>query len=205
MILSRKIFIKAHADLHEYAENKLKNSKKIDFDDPETWLWGDIYDMANVKKSLARECQNSIDRARFYLKHRYLFGNHERQADSDQFVRISDRVGAMHGDFIFLGNKRSIEYRAGEHGAGFLKRKLWVNLLEAAEHGYDRETSTEDLYRAEQICLKYGVDTLIVAHKHPKKMQTTHFVGYKKEITLIVLPRGYTLLEIQGANVTDIT
>lgn len=171
------------------------NEKKVTYDlsDKKLMLIGDIFDMTNCKKSEVKKYQNLIDNTKAVLKERYLFGNHEAQRDYDRLYKIpGTRTGVMHGDYIFWGAEKSQNYREKSHGAGFLKRLLWVNALEAFENGYDRKIKTDDLDRFNTMCIKYDVDRVIVGHLHCKKRID---ITYKGKL-LTVLPRGMTELEI---------
>ena len=153
---------------------------------------GDNIDMTNCKKKMVGHCQAKINELRKLYGRRFITGNHEAQRDADLLVIIPRTdVGIMHGDFIFWGAEKSMKYRRKDHGAGFLKRGLWVNALEAFENDYDRPVKQEHLDRANLICSSKNLSRLIVGHKHPSKQGDYKLVC---GATLTTLPRGINKL-----------
>ena len=180
-----------YTDIHEYAPNII-NCPIIP--GPNKVYVGDNIDLANVAKDQVGSAEK---RLKGLAEKEWLLwknGNHERQKDSDTLSKLTDAIGCMHGDGIFWDKKKSDKYRSKDHGAGFLKRKLWVNALESLENGWDRAVSKSDLERFYQHCLSNGVNCIIVGHLHPKKLLNIKYKG----MTLIVLPRGYTELDIES-------
>jgi len=182
------------ADLHRGAKNELHCD--YDLSDKNLYIVGDVYCMANIPKSEVKKQQNNIDRERNILKNRYITGNHERQRDQDRVEKINSQVGVMHGDYIMWGHNRSVEYRSGKHGLGSLMYKLkgtlWVNTLEAIEHGYERELNKNDLERALGVCRHNALKVVIIGHGHFPELVRQNYKGIK----VIGLPRGKTQLSM---------
>ena len=155
-------------DGHEYAPNQLKGFKNpYNPRDKREYYIGDNLDLINCKKKDVPKLQARLNELRAQYGDRFITGNHEAQRDRDRLVIIKPGIAVMHGDLIFWGIEKSERYRMKDHGAGFLKRALWVNALEAVEAGYDRKISETDLIRFDAICKQYGVHTIIVGHLHP--------------------------------------
>ena len=175
-------------DLHIFAPNELKiKGDQFNPQLPREYYIGDNLDLINCKKKDVPKVQELIDFLREKYGKRFITGNHEAQRDMDKLIIIKPGVAVMHGDLIFWGADKSERYRRKDHGAGFLKRGLWVNALESLEAGYDRKISKEDLIRFDYLCEKYSVHTIIVGHLHPEKTITTISPQGNK---LIALKRG---------------
>lgn len=180
-------------DIHKKAPNEIGGLQNpFDPSNPREWYLGDNWDIINCKKKDVKFVQEQIDMLRVLYGKRFITGNHEAQRDSDRLVIVKPGIAAMHGDLIFWGKEKSEKYRQKDHGAGVLKRALWVNALEAVEAGYDRKVSEEDLIRFDAICATAGVHTIIVGHMHP----TSQRVITRGPNTLIVLKRGITTLSL---------
>lgn len=178
-------------DLHRGSTNEV--SLNLNLDDPRLIFGGDIYDLTNTKKSDLENQRAKMKRAKAALGPRYLYGNHEAQRDMDVLWIIpGTRTGVMHGDLIFWGDDKSEAYRRKSHGAGFLKRGIWANALEAFENGYDRKVKTDDLERFYRLAVHWNVDRIIVGHMHPSKHLEIDYKGKR----LTVCKRGLTELEI---------
>lgn len=177
-------------DIHEGSTMELKFAKSPYYPrDPDEYYIGDNIDLVNCKKKYVDMYTRKLNDLKAAYGRRFITGNHEAQSDEDQLVVVEGtNTGLMHGDFIFWGSEKSIKYRQKDHGAGFLKRGLWVNALEAFENGYDRPITSEDLARAEWIARDKKLDRLIVGHKHPGKRQVYKLLNGATEF--IVLPRG---------------
>lgn len=190
MIKSLYTFI---SDLHEGAPNELQGyAYPYQPQNDKEYYVGDNIDMTNCKKSKVKFYQDKLNKLKQFYGDRLITGNHEAQRDTDRLVIIKPGIAVMHGDDIFWGRNKSAEYRQKDHGAGFLKRGLWVNALEAIEQGYDRKVSDQDLNRFSAICDTFGVHTIIVGHLHPTKQLDIDHNGKK----LIVLKRGITTLAL---------
>lgn len=185
-----------HTDVHIGATNQLGgfSEKNLDPSNENEWVLGDVFDLTNCKKKDVKKIQEQLDHFRKLYGRRFITGNHEAQKDSDQFQWIdqSRGIAAMHGDFIFWGQEKSLKYRFKDHGAGFLKRLLWVNAVEAIEKGYDRQVNGDDLKRFSGYCKASEIKVLIVGHMHPKKTIKIYHDG----LVLIVLKRGTTMLDL---------
>lgn len=180
-------------DLHIYAPNELEGFRNcFNPNDLNEYFLGDNFDLTNCKKKEVRAVQRELDKLKEKYGDRFITGNHEAQRDTDRLVIIKPGIAVMHGDDIFWGREKSVKYRRKDHGAGFLKRGLWVNALEAFEAGYDRKISKEDIERFIAICKHYGVHTIIVGHLHPAKQIILKQDGF----TLICLKRGVTTLSL---------
>lgn len=185
-----------HTDTHIGATNQLPgfSEKDLDPSNENEWVLGDVFDLTNCKKKEVKLLQGRLDHFRKLYGKRYITGNHEAQKDADlfQWIDQSKGVAAMHGDFIFWGLEKSFKYRNKDHGAGLLKRLLWVNAIEAIEKGYDRQVNSDDLNRFSGYCKSNGIKVLIVGHMHPKKTLKI----YHGDLVLIVLKRGTSALDI---------
>lgn len=180
-------------DIHEEAPNELAGFRNCyNPSDKNEYYIGDNIDLINCKKKDVARLQARINELRLLYGDRFITGNHEAQRDSDRLVIIKPGVAVMHGDLIFWGKEKSEKYRRKDHGAGFLKRGLWVNALEAFEAGYDREISEEDIHRFIDLCHQHNVHTIIVGHMHPKVQK----ILQRADLTLIVLKRGVTTLRL---------
>lgn len=177
-------------DIHEGSTMELKFPKSpYNPKDPDEYYIGDNIDLVNCKKKLVKFYQDKLNQLRVAYGRRLITGNHEAQKDADLLVIVpGTNTGLMHGCLICWGEEKSMKYRRKDHGAGFLKRGLWVNALEAFENGYDRPITSEDLERASRIAKAKQLDRLIIGHKHPSKRQTYKLLNGASE--LIVLPRG---------------
>ena len=179
-------------DLHLYAPNAILDESVFSPSNSREFYLGDNYDLANCKKSDVKEVQDKVTRLKRLYGGRFISGNHERQSDSDSLVKINNDVAVMHGDLIFWGEEKSKDYRSKPHGAGFLKRGLWVNALEAIENGYNRKVSSEDRGRFSAMAVSYKVKRIIVGHLHPSEQLDINVDG----CLLTVLKRGVTELEL---------
>lgn len=181
-------------DLHSFSTNAIStNGVTVYLNDPYTICGGDNFDIVNCKKSDVKKVQGYIDAWKEAMGDRYIFGNHEAQRDNDRMYKIrGTRVGVMHGDLIMWGKKKSEKYRRKDHGAGFLKRGLWVNALEAFENGYNRKVNDEDLERFYEQCILHDVDRIIIGHMHPEKQIDIIYKG--KHLT--ICKRGLTVIEL---------
>lgn len=151
---------------------------------------GDIFDIKKCKRAdVHRMIQLRAHYARLYGQ-RWLDGNHEVTEAKDRVICITMDIGYCHGDFISWGKEKSEKYRAKKPGTSIAGRMV-TELIEAAEHGYDRKLEREDLERAFMMCVESGVKILIMGHLHPKTMR----VYYHKDIMLICLPRGKTIIK----------
>ena len=199
-------------DLHLGAPNALfKTKEHANIFTPESNVeiyLGDNFDLANCSKDDVLYIRSLIIGYKEKYGARFITGNHERQRDEE-----TERSGYMyrgyhndkpylihfqHGDFVFWGQEKSKAYRAKEWGAGFLKRGLWVNFLEALEQGYDRKLNGVDLFRAKLALLhaskiaafdtsSFSKAFLVVGHLHPKK---NLFIELGSNTYLLVLKRG---------------
>lgn len=185
-----------HADFHIGAPNQLEGygPQNLDPSNFDEWVLGDVYDLVNTKKSLVEAAEAEFKKMRALYGRRYITGNHEAQGDYDHFEWVDEekRIAVMHGDYIFWGNEKSMKYRRKSHGAGFLKRLLWVNAVEAFEAGYDRQLKEDDLDRFVKFCKLNQIKTLIVGHLHPSKPIDFMRDGRR----LIVLKRGTTMIDL---------
>lgn len=179
-------------DVHEGAKNEI-SLMLPENPDEDTYFLGDIFDLSNCKKSDVKYYQGQINAYRQKMGQRYRLGNHERQRDRDILLHIGYGVGIMHGDEISWGAKRSMNYRSGEHGAGFFKRVMFTEAREIVEQGWERELSEEDLQRADDLMAMAGCHTVIIGHCHPRKQRVYKTPNGRK---LIVLKRGLTELDI---------
>lgn len=180
-------------DIHEGSTMQIAKCSDFKWDQADIIYGADNIDMTNCKKSMVNHYQELIYKLKNILGDRFLTGNHCAQRDSDRLYKIPNtRVGVMHGDLIFWGKEKSQKYRNKKHGAGFLKRGLWVNALEALENGYDRKVNDDDLERFHALCLIYDVDRIIVGHLHPKRQIDIFYKG--KHLT--ICQRGLTELEV---------
>lgn len=179
-------------DLHIGAKNQILSIAELTPSDLNEYLLGDIFDLINCKKSDVKFLQDLIEHYKIIYRTRYILGNHEAQRDKDSFLYLNDDTGAMHGDHIFWGEDKSVKYRMKDHGAGVLKRNLWVPALEAIENGYDRKISDTDIDRFKLVCKEKNVKRIIVGHMHPTEQRNIVTEG----LTLTVLKRGTTELEL---------
>lgn len=179
-------------DLHLYAPNAILDESVFSPSNSREFYLGDNYDLANCKKSDVKEVQDKVTRLKRLYGGRFISGNHERLNDQDKFVLVTESVYVMHGDLIFWGAQKSQDYRSKSHGAGFLKRGVWVNALEAFENGYDRKVNDTDLARFLDLALKIDAKRIIVGHMHPSKQLDIEWGGR----VLTVLKRGVTELEL---------
>lgn len=179
-------------DLHLYAPNSILDESVFSPSNSREFYLGDNYDLANCKKSEVKEVQEKVTKLKRLYGGRFISGNHERQNDQDKFVLVTESVYTMHGDLIFWGGQKSQDYRSKPHGAGFLKRGVWVNALEAFENGYDRKVNDTDLSRFIDLAVKIDAKRIIVGHLHPSKQLDIECNGR----LLTVLKRGVTELEL---------
>lgn len=178
-------------DLHIYAPNELEGYRNcFNPSDENEFFLGDNFDLINCKKKEVKNVQREIDKLKEKYGKKFITGNHEAQRDTDSLVIVKPGIAAMHGDDIFWGREKSVKYRQKDRGAGFLKRGLWVNALEAFEQGYDRKVSDEDLKRFDSVATANGVHTIIVGHLHPKDQLNINYNNKR----LVVLKRGITTL-----------
>lgn len=185
-----------YTDYHIGAPNELKNAPPIPKEfEKNTYFLGDIFDLANCAKRDIISLSSKLKRMQKTHRHNWVNGNHERQKDQDLVCYVHENILAMHGDEIARGNKWSVEYRAKPHGASFIKRGLWVNALEIAELGIERDLDGDDLLRADAILnsLPKGfAKILIIGHMHVRK--TCYFVTPAGRM-IVCLPRGRTVLD----------
>lgn len=181
-------------DEHEGSTNGLElDHRPFNYLNPFLIYGGDNIDLVNCKKKDVKAYQVMIRVLKEKMGDRYLFGNHEAQGDSDRMYKIPNtRIGVMHGDLIMWGKEKSEKYRKKKHGAGFLKRGLWVNAVEAFENGYNRKVNNDDLERFYSQCIQNDVDRIIIGHMHPDKQ--IEIIYKRKHLT--ICKRGLTELEL---------
>lgn len=191
---------KIATDLHIFGPHQFVKPKDLAVD-YQTYLLGDIVDMANVKKE-------DIDKARSMIKHlvtiyngRYIMGNHELYMldmmnsvpTPDHIIvqRPGNNIMLCHGHIPLWGKERSYKWMDKKAGAGFLRRSVsWgINKYRDVFGGH---VSDKDLRKLHDYAVDNGCRTIITGHKHPKSTEIyTH-----RNVKIIVLRRGFHNLEV---------
>lgn len=172
-------------DTHWYAPNEI--DVKIFNDDI---LLGDIFDLKNCKKSDVEIVKKRI----LATDRHYLKDNHDAIDGkvSDPELIPNTEIAICGGSQIFWDEDRLHDYTNKEHGAGFLKRQIWVRMLMIASRFVSDKISDKAMDRAVKIAKGLGAKVVVCGHKHPNKVLTRIQNG----VTLYVLPRGKTTLDL---------
>ena len=178
-----------HNDYHLFGVNQLmkptpENIARIFHPENELeYDIGDNWELENCEYKDVNLVQHYINKyAKLYGPKRFNPGNHGVQHDRDFMMHINEDVGVMHGDEICWPLERSIKFRAGEPGAGFLKRQVWGRLI--ADH--NGNISREDMERFEAVAIRENKKKIIIGHTHIKDTETFERGGRK----LVALKRG---------------
>ena len=151
------------------------------------YLIGDNVDMTNCHK---KDIQKAL-KTRASLQERalgYIDGNHEAYSKGNNHIWVRGYTYMMvHGDFEAWGAKRATKYRNKSHGAGWIKRQIWVRLLKFFESIWPVKPSKKMINNMVALAEKKGATVIIAGHKHPRKT----YNKVHKNIRIIVLKRGY--------------
>lgn len=167
-----------YQDIHIGAPNAVMSYAKLheltiaDIQAGHTVVWnGDIFDLANCKKEdvemLKQWAKDWRHEANLFENFYYNTGNHER-LDTRFDHTIVEHDGLKY--FITHSDKQANEkkyakYRNKKHGAGWLKRKLWVPMLDWVEN-WKRVPSEKMLHRCAHEAWNHGCDVFIGGHIH---------------------------------------
>lgn len=155
-------------------------------------LLGDIFDLANCKKSEVKKYKTLAETYREvanrpYSKLEYILGNHERLT-TKQEMHIQGRAMFVHGDMMD-NPKRWAKYRAKKHGAGWFKRKLWVSAVMLFEKMVNRSPGKRLLNNVvdtkKSLTLDgRPIDTCVMGHFHYNEDMTY------KGVRVVILDQG---------------
>lgn len=183
-------------DIHKWSPIEIQGAELMALPaGPNTYLAGDIIDLANVAK--ADLSSALIDRANLILKHKqhYDDGNHERSN-----LRYWPMISALseQGKKAFIGHgdleanpSKWYAYRKEAKGAGWFKRKFVVPFI-AEWESIARGLQPDFIQRAVALAKANGCTHYICGHFHPPQRITQVIDG----ITIIVLPRGINKVTI---------
>lgn len=175
------------ADLHLYGP---KPTKRRDWRSADVLL-GDIFDAEYVIKSERELLVRDIIAAKKLFGERYTSGNHEKVLPIGE-VYVTNGIVFTHGDNEANPTKW-LAYRKDTKGAGFFKRQVLSKAIRFGELAFDRPLKADFLDRAVSLALKHFCNTYVCGHFHvDEKLVMQH-----KGIQIIVLPRGFTKLEIE--------
>lgn len=162
----------------------------------DTHLLGDIVDLANAAYSDLPKYEALHTSLKMKHGENYFDGNHERCDKVNEVIvetnSHSDRWLFAHGDLEANPTKWEA-YRQKSHGAGAFKRKFIIPFIAEAEKVINRADMKPDfLERVYQLCQTHSANHYVCGHFHPPRMIVTVYKG----ITVIVLPRGCTILDL---------
>lgn len=187
------IDIGLHTDLDVWTDCHKRSDMAIPFKPlrtENTILMGDNIDVSREKKSKVNNAREEESVLVDLYGNSYFTGNHSRAKDVDDYRPINHfrHIACGHGDSIFKGFEWSHEYRNGEAGAGFLKRKIWTNFLEGVQQNWGGSLDNAELENAYQIAKYIGSRVLLIGHGHP----VDHLQYDYKNIHVECFQRGRT-------------
>lgn len=180
-----------YADLHLGAPNELNISI---INDEDTILLGDIWCLARCKYSEVASQEQQVDTFMARFLGRYLLGNHEKRILNYKVLHrilVIGKTIMTHGHWE-ANPTRWLKHMKGKKGSGFIGR-AFAKALDYVEEFREDVNSPEFLERAADLAIRNNCDTYICGHFHVKKM----VVKVHKGVTIKILPRGMTELEIE--------
>ena len=187
-----------YCDLHVGSPIEIKNIQDPRLAKIPVYSLGDNFDLANCKFEDVNVLRKARDLWHLYFKDGcWIYGNHDVADLDNEHILIKTETGTwvvVHGDFESRGKDWAVKYRSRQAGASGFKRKFMIPFIDFLGEAMDRKMSKKKLDRClVTIHEKHPTAKgLILAHRHPEKMQRYFHKG--KEI--IVLPMGYTEVDL---------
>jgi len=156
------------------------------------YYMGDTVDVKNTLKKKVFEAQELVAEIQKNAGENYISGNHELMTFNMEHV-TDDGVYLTHGDIFSYGYEGALKWRTKKAG-----KNRWWRMGRGLQRKYKRKEGVGNkVGNAEfkEACFKkareFGCHTVVIGHKHPKKLQKESYKG----ITIYVLPRGKTIIE----------
>jgi predicted phosphodiesterase len=187
----KSMLLRIYSDLHLGSPIEIKRKKLLEeFPRNNVLLLGDIVDLANCKKSETALYFKMLQDLTDEHRGNYIYGNHERMVPTDMYI-LGETFIAVHGD-LQANPVKWKKYRSEPWGAGFFKRKFIIPFIHEAEEIIDRKPKADFLERAWEVARYHQKQIFICGHFHPDKTIDMMYKG----IRIIIVPRGYTELDI---------
>jgi hypothetical protein len=180
--------LKIFTDAHEYGAHPMKLAWDYGMN---SYSLGDNVDLSCCKPRDVIEATKRKIALQKLFSGRYVSGNHELDTRPINFLKVDD-VLLTHGDYIFWRKGHADRYRKKMAGTGwfhFWYTKVvfgWLLSLVSWPVSY---MAREKAWR---FAKSYGCHTVVCGHWHPTKVLRIKY----KDITLIVLPRGMTEIDV---------
>jgi hypothetical protein len=175
-------------DVHEYGAHAMS----VDWEyGPECFSLGDNVDLSCCRWDqfwLAWQRRRELKEK---FGERYIPGNHELELGDNDFLKV-DHILMTHGDYLFWSLEHAERYRKQKPCAGFFKywfTKIVFGWILSQVTWPIRQIVKE---RAYKLAKRFECSIVVCGHWHPTKLVKLEYKG----ITLIVLPRGKTTLEL---------
>lgn len=175
---------KLFTDIHEFGCYAIDCPLEFGED---CYYLGDNVDLSCCRPEDVESARTKLAAYKQAFKGRYVSGNHELEEVNHLKV---DNVLMTHGDYIFWPKVQADAYRSRKAGMGWLGR-FAINLVVGevlAQRNWEINRLTK--IRCHRLAKKYGCDTIVCGHWHPRTLQDFVYRG----IRIIVLPRGKTEL-----------
>lgn len=185
-----------YADTHEGAPHSKKLYSKLigEVNVEDTFLLGDIIDIANVKKRKLKTWRKRIELLSEKFGDAYLKGNHECM-DPVSYYRVFDNILCCHGHTIFWEKAKTKKWEKKKGGKGRLSRMFYAAYKVGIVGANRGKPGTQKLSVAQkekcyELCMKHDCKTIVFGHTHDQ-CDITY-----RGIRIINVPRGMTVKEI---------
>lgn len=126
------------------------------------------------------------------LFNRYIPGNHERTTTKNIIAVVElpngRRILCAHGD-LETNPEKYVEYRKKKHGAGWLKRKLLIPLIDKFDDIKNAKIKADLIKRAVALAQLHNCDGYLCGHVHPEEPLREWYNG----VEIVIGPQGFNL------------
>lgn len=171
--------------MHEFEADLLKAAE-----DENTFFTGDIFDMKNTRKSKVAHYRIMMEKLKIIAGDRYIIGNHECEKPKSYFTK-KQGVLFTHGHKLKWSEKRIKKWENKEVGKGKLGYLMYRFMHLFMRRGKNGTPSKKLRKKCERYCKEYGCHTIIYGHTHQE------YDGMYKDIRIVNVPRGRTVLDVQ--------
>lgn len=154
-------------------------------------LLGDVIDLRGCKK-------NDVDKflsiyKNLSINHIYCVGNHEAILARIGDYYVSNNIVFAHGHLQFWGYDKSYKYMKKKHGRSTVGR-FFSKAINSVRMAKPFSMSQEQKNRCVDLCVSTGTDVIVLGHKHPSEKHDFIYENERKNVRIIVLPRGRNVL-----------
>jgi predicted phosphodiesterase len=155
------------------------------------YLGGDIVDLKNTRKKLINDARAAVELLK--SQYNYILGNHEGRFVGRYDCQVNDNIFIEHGHRLFWDEKKAKRWEDTPFEGISDCRWLAMCVADEIDELFLRNSSKLSKEIKERIANRYsGYKTVIVGHKHPKKLINERING----INFYCVPRGITVLEV---------